>query len=450
MTSLSASGVRRLNALLRQAREPVFVLDPEFRLVYVNPAWEILTGCSADSVLKGEDEGLASSEVLQSFMPPPEVRDGHPGGGVSQIRLAHGERVRRRIEFWPYHGDDGELLGLVGLVRPSDSAAHAPESESQRLRGELLDLREQCRNRLGLPDLIGKGPRHDRLLSQIANASLGRGPVLVVGESGTGRTLVARTIHHLSAGSDLLPVTWDVSALSAEVLHRELLFRAERAESEPNTTILVDDVLDLSRDLQERLASLSLAGQTRILAISRHDPEGGVRDERLRGDLYFALTSFVIRLPPLRERLDEIAILAHHFLELANRAGGRPKLGFHRDALAILQEYDWPGNLSELARVVAAARVNGTGDVILAEDLPADVRNHDASYCPPAIPETLTPLDDWLALVERKLIEQALFRARQNKSKAAELLGISRPRLYRRIKDLNVPDEPEPPESSGF
>ncbi len=175
-----------------------------------------------------------------------------------------------------------------------------------------------------------------------------------------------------------------------------------------------------------------------------------MKAERLRPDLYYALTTLVIRTRPLRERLDELPLLAQSLLERTNARGARQRGGFSPEALAALLAYDWPGNLRELARVVEAAHARGEGDWIDVDDLPAAIRGHlGAAYTPPPMPTQVTPLDDLLTQVERRLIEQALQRARQNKSRTAELLGISRPRLYRRIKELNLPDVPDPAEDAS-
>jgi DNA-binding NtrC family response regulator len=284
------------------------------------------------------------------------------------------------------------------------------------------------------------------LIEQIASASSSRRPVLIVGEPGTGKRQVARVLHQKGMTPDgpLLPL--DVAALPAEVLDRELFGREAagppRLAAPEHATILLGDVADLPRDLQARLASALRASPVRLIATTVADPDQAVRDERLRSDLYFALTVFVLRLAPLRERIEELPLLAQHFLESANHRGARRRSGFHPEALRILAAYDWPGNLRELARVVEAAHAQGDDDRIAVEDLPAAVRGDLASfYAPPIPPPAVMPLDHWLIQLERRLIEQALQRARQNKSRAAELLDISRPRLYRRIKELNIPDE---------
>lgn len=459
MASLRVSGVRRLNALLQQAREPVFLIDGDRRLVYVNRAWEELTGFKAEAVAGLECRPHGPSRVGDldglgaSFCPPPEALAGQAAGGPTLIVHASGERLWRRVEFWPYHDDRGGLLGLLGLVRGPDAGAQAPDSEAQRLRAAVQEVRERLHARFGVDALIGDGAGHRRLLAQVDAAAATTVPVLIVGEPGTGKRLVARTIHQRGPRPTAPLVPFDAAALPPEVLEREL-FEANGAPRPrlglpDGATVLLGDLLELPRDLQARLAAALEEARVRLIATTTTEPDAARRDDRLRPDLYYALTGLVIRLGPLRERLDELPLLAQHFLERANLRGDRRRAGFAREALEALLAYDWPGNLRELARVVEAAHGQGAGDLVAAADLPAAIRGHLASaYNPPPMPPPVTPLDDLLNQLERRLIEQALQRARQNKSRAAELLEISRPRLYRRIRELGIPDVPEPAEEA--
>ncbi len=175
-----------------------------------------------------------------------------------------------------------------------------------------------------------------------------------------------------------------------------------------------------------------------------------MREERLRPELYYAMTTLVMRLPPLRERLDELPALAQHFLERVNRRGAAQRSAFASGAIEALCAYDWPGNLPELARVVESAHARAAHSVIAVDDLPATIRGHlGGAYNPPATSDPIKPLDELLTEVERRVIETALRQSRSNKSRAAEILGISRPRLYRRIKELNLPDEDESVDGDG-
>lgn len=440
---------------MQHAREPVFLLDAERRLAYVNPAWEELTGYAADAVLGLDCRPCGPSRVGEtaglgdSFGPPSEVLAGQPAGGPILIVHAQGERRWRRVEFWPYHDGKGTLLFVFGLVREREAPAHAPDAASQRLRTELLEIRDRLLARHGFDTLIGRGAGHRRLLDQVRAAAATTVPVLVVGEPGTGKRLVARTIHQQGPHPQALFLSFDCAALPPEDLQREL-FGIVGGEQTPRTalpqgsTVLLRDVLDLPRDLQNGLTSTLGAG-VRLLATTTGDPERARRDDRLCLDLYYALTTLVIHLAPLRDRLDELPLLVQHLMERANQRGERRRSGFSPEAMDALIGYDWPGNLRELARVIDAAQVRGTADLIQVDDLPAAIRGHlGSSYNPPPMPPAVVPLDDLLTQVERRVIEQALQRARHNKSRAAELLDISRPRLYRRIKELNIPDEPEP------
>jgi PAS domain S-box-containing protein len=455
MASSRVSG-EKLEKLWQQAREPLFWLNANRKLVWVNRAWEELTGYPAESVLglvcnahgptrAGDLAGLGGS-----FYPPAEAIEGRAAGQQTLIIHASGERKWRRVEFWPLRNKEGALLGLFGLVGPADAAPHAPDAETQRLRTELLEVRDRLKGRYGFDSLVGRGPAHCRLLEQVGAAATTSVPVLIVGEPGTGKRLVARVIHQQGPRRNAPILSFDSATLPAEVLERELFGTAGEQGTAPRlslpegSTLLIGDILDLPRDLQERLAAIPNE-RIRLIATTAGDPDEALRTELLRPDLYYALTTLVIRLLALRERQDDLPILAQHLLERVNRHGERQRRGFSPEALDVLLGYDWPGNLRELARVVAAAHAAGSGDWVEAEDLPAAIRGSlGAAYLPPPLPSPITPLDELLTQVERRLIENALQRARHNKSRAAELLGISRPRLYRRIKELNLPDVPDP------
>jgi DNA-binding NtrC family response regulator len=312
-----------------------------------------------------------------------------------------------------------------------------------------MEVRDRLLHRHGFDTLIGRGPGHQRLLDQVRAAATTTVPVLVVGEPGTGKRLVARTIHQQGPHPQSLLLAFDCAALPPEDLERDL-FGVDGSRADPHlalpdgSTLLLRDVLDLPRDLQGLLVA-ALGPAVRLLATTAGDPERARLDDRLRPEFYFALTTLVIRLAPLRDRLDELPLLAQHLLERANLRGERRHSGFHPEALDALIAYDWPGNVRELARVIEAAHARAAGDTIELDDLPAAIRGHlGSAYTPPPMPPTIVPLDELLTQVERRLIEQALQRAGQNKSRAAELLDISRPRLYRRIKELNIPDVSEP------
>ena len=428
------------------------MLSPERRILTVNKAWEELTGRQSDEVagLECRSHGPTRPGDLNGlggcFCPPPEAMGGRPAGSKTQILLADGERRWMRVEYWPFHDARGNLACLIGLVRPPDIEPQAVESEAHRLRVELLELRERLLARHGSDVLIGRGAEHRRLLDQVAAASSTGVPALIVGEAGTGKRLVARTIHQRGTRRQAPLLVFDCKALSPELLERQLFGTQGQSTDRPfaaadGATLLVGDVLELPRDLQARLAS-GLDGRVRLIATTTGDPDAALKAERLRPDLYYALTTLVLRLRPLRDRLDELPVLAQHLLERANLRGDRQRDGFSRPALDALLAYDWPGNLLELARVIDDAHARGPDHLIQVDDVPASIRGRrGGAHQPPREPTGPIPLKEMLTQVERRLIEKALERAGDNKSKAAKMLGVNRPFLYRRIKELGIDDE---------
>jgi DNA-binding NtrC family response regulator len=454
-----------LDQVWQLAREPIFWLDSTLKLVWVNRAWENLTGYPAESVVGLDCQAYGPTgagdlaDLAASFHPPPESLAGQPAGTRSLILRMNGEATWYRLEFWPFRDENESLIGLLGLVRPVADPPSVADSQANQLHLDLIQIKRQVQERYGFSNLVGFGPSHRRLLDQVRLASASTTPVLIVGETGTGKRQVGRTIHQNGPGRLQPLVPFDCEALPVELLERELFGVESHAapESGPSSradektrprlslrdgsTLLIREILMLPRDLQERLAA-SLDTPVRLLATTALDPKIALESERLRPELYFALTTLVIRLEPLRERRDELPALAQHFLERANERGSKQKAGFSSQALSTLMSYDWPGNLRELARVVDHAHAEGEAPLVAMEDLPASIRGHlGGGYPPPSQPNPVKPLDELLTQVERRLIETALRQARGNKSRAAELLAISRPRLYRRIKELNLPDD---------
>lgn len=453
MTSPRAGSVKRLGAFFEQARDPVFLLDQVGRFSFVNRAWETLNGLAAESVLGRTPEEIGpSGQGAPPFAPPPESRAGLPASGKALIVLADGERIWRRIEFWPYRDAKDEPLGTFGLLRDADASPHAPDSAAQGARLALAEAREAMRIRYGHESLVGLGPRHDRLMAQIAATAPVATPAMIVGEPGTGKRMVAGAIHARGVRPESPFLAVDVAALTPGMLEREL-FGVDRGEgllsASIGATLYLSHVDRIPRDIQARLVAAMANPTVRILGATTVDPELALHDERFREDFYFAMSVQVLRLAPLRERIDEVPILAQHFLELAHDGKQTPVASFSPAAIDVLAAYDWPGNLRELARVVAAAGGHGS-DPIRPDDLPAEIRGELASaYAARPTQAIVTPLDQWLTRLERRLIEQALQRARQNKSRAADLLEISRPRLYRRIKELSIPDAADPPDDAN-
>ena len=456
------AGTFGIGPLERLAREPLFWLDASLARVWVNRAWEELVGRSLEfvrgTVCRAHAPASANdpADLAASLFPPPETLRGEPASTPALVLRADGEPLRRLLEFWPFHDDQGNMIGILGLVRPEDSHPAASRSKDAELHVELLRIREGLQARHGLDGLVGSGPAHRRLIEQVRLAATTTTPVLIVGEEGTGKRLVARAIHAIGPGRDQPLIPCDCQALAPELLERQLFGAtrpgtlgdaSEASRSRPllgaDGAFLLREIVFLPRDLQIRVAG-AVGRSGRLLATSSHEPDAALADGRMASEFYYSLTTLVLRLSPLRERRDEIPLLAQHFLEQANQRGPLSRSGFSSEALAALTAYDWPGNLRELARVVDTcyAQASQPGHLIEVADLPPPVRGNLEVNTPRGIaPRPMKPLDDLLIEIERRLIETAMVQSRGNKSRAADLLGISRPRLYRRIQELNMPDQ---------
>lgn len=321
-----------------------------------------------------------------------------------------------------------------------------------RLKIENQFLREEVTP--GGKHLVGESEAIRRVKQAIDQVAPEKATTLIVGETGTGKELVAQSIHQLSPRNKSLFVAVNCAAIPAEMLESEL-FGHERGaftgaikerigkfELADGGTLFLDEVTEMPLALQakllralqegviERLGSnRPLAVDIRVLAATNLDPLQAVQDGKLREDLYYRLNVFRIDLPPLRERRDDIELLARHFLQSRH-------LQLDAAALQALQEYAWPGNVRELANILERAAIMCSGDTITLRQLPADLlqKSADITPAPAGDSETELPkLPDAVTALEKSLIQAALMQTQGNKSKAAKLLGISERSLWYKL-----------------
>src|SRR5262249_14889448 len=268
----------------------------------------------------------------------------------------------------------------------------------------------------------------------------------LVGEAGTGKTWLAQAIHESSATRERAFAALDCERLPATAI-AETLFGGGRMLHRPGFGALyLKEPSHLPHDLQLRL--LDWVGHAarrardlgrRLIAGWIRAPLGEVHAGRLLEKLYAVLSTLLIELPPLRERLGDLAKLVDRMLEQLNRFGERRIAGLTVPAWAIACEYRWPGNLRELRLMLMNCHARVSSERIDAADLPASMRQPAAlQQSPTTAMDHPMPLDSILEKVERRLIELALRRARGNKSRAADLLAVWRPRLLRRMEALGL------------
>jgi DNA-binding NtrC family response regulator len=278
--------------------------------------------------------------------------------------------------------------------------------------------------------------------------------VLISGETGTGKNAVARELHARGPRARRPFVVVDCAALTATLIDSELFghergaftdavaARPGRFELAANGTVYLDAVTELSIEAQGKLLRIveekrveRLGGQTslavpaRVVASADSRVEDAVREGRFRGDLFHRIGVLPIRIPPVRERPEDVAPLAKHFLARAAAAAGRETPAMSPDALAALRDYSWPGNVRELKHVVERALAAADGRTITLHELPQEILDGPALR-PDAAAGRRPTLDE----VERRYIAATLQHARGNQTKAAQLLGISRKALWEKRK----------------
>src|SRR5271167_3702043 len=327
-----------------------------------------------------------------------------------------------------------------------------------KLTSENRLLREQLKSKHGFGSLVGYAPEMERLYRIIAKAAHSTHPVLILGESGTGKELVARSIHYSGPYRDKPFIPVDCGSLVPSLIESELFgyvrgafTGAVRAKdglmsTAEGGTIFLDEVGELPVDLQAKLlraiqekeirpvgGTRSVPINVRILAATNRDLDAAVQQGTFRRDLYFRLNVLSLRIPPLRERTQDIPLLIGNVLERVN-ASTQTQRTIGDDALRSMLTYDWPGNVRELENCVERACTTCSFSTIHLADLPTTLRNFQAYPKPDASgsePEAITPLDQ----IEKWAILHAIELLKGDKLQAARRLGIGKTTLYRKLKE---------------
>jgi two-component system response regulator PilR (NtrC family) len=351
-------------------------------------------------------------------------------------------------------------LGAADYVTKSkDTAAElrvrvGRELERKRLQQENVLLKRVLKTKNQFSNIIGTSSPMVALFQLIETIAPTNSTVLITGESGTGKELIARAIHVNSPRRDRPFVAVNCGALSETLLDSELFGHMRGAftgadsnkkgliEVAEKGTILLDEVGEMSpvvqvkllRVLQERKfrrlgGTEEIDADIRILAATNRDLGKMVADGSFREDLFYRINVIPLRVPPLRDRQDDIPVLAEHFVARFAEQMGKPVSGISGAALSLLTQYGWPGNIRELENAMERAVALERTPTILADSLPEQVNHHVAEVVPPAPPEGFPDagfdLEQHVQGIEREYIAEALRRAGGVKVKAAELLGMS-------------------------
>jgi DNA-binding NtrC family response regulator len=351
------------------------------------------------------------------------------------------EAIRRGAADYLSKPYDVDAIQLV-VARALQHRALAMENRA---------LRRGLRDRYRLENVVGRSEAMLQVYKTAARVASTDATVLIQGESGTGKELVARAIHTASPRASGPFVAVDCGAIAEGVLESELFGHTRGAftgaqaarrglfEEAHHGTLFLDEIGDVGPNLQARLlralqegtirrvgANDPITVDVRIVAATNRDMEAAVKQGTFRADLYYRLHVVSIRIPPLRERREDIPLLAEHFAQKHGRPEGS---AISPEAREILVAYDWPGNVRELENAVARALALNPSGVVIPEDLPDAIR----LARPEPSPVPLPPPGDrpTLAELERRYASQVLLETGGNKTRAAEVLGIDRKTLYR-------------------
>lgn len=333
--------------------------------------------------------------------------------------------------------------------------------EQKRLRSEISLLKSEITETYSFSNIIGKSNEMNRIFHLIETVKDSDLNVLITGETGTGKELVAKAIHFNSHRNEGPIVTVNCTAIPQTLLESEL-FGFERGaftnayakhigkfERAMGGTIFLDEIGDLSLDLQSKLLriieekEIERIGSTkkikldfRLITATNRDLQKEVKRGNFREDLFFRLHVIHIKLPPLRERTEDIPLLVAHYIESASKQEKKHVTSVSPEAMAALIEYQWRGNVRELANVIAKCVLISKDEVITLDDLPVEFRRmqrrDELIYSPLS--------EASLKEVERELIINTLKKVHGNKSKAAKMLGITRKSLYTKLKKFSPKD----------
>jgi DNA-binding NtrC family response regulator len=347
-----------------------------------------------------------------------------------------------------------------------DALLHVLNSalEQRRLKTENAYLRSQLEQRYKLDGLVGKSRVMRDLFQLLEIVAATTSTVLITGETGTGKELAARAIHHNSPRRANRFVAINCSAIPETLLEAELFGHARgaftgavgtrqgRFEQAHKGTLFLDEVGTMSPALQAKLLrvlqerefervgdSHTIKVDVRVIAATHSDLEKMVRDGAFREDLYYRLNVIPVKLPPLRERREDIPLLVQHFVQRLCGEQGRPAAGVSQDAMRKLMAHPWPGNVRQLENAVerGLAFSQGRGQIDV-QDLAPEIQTQTTApeSAEPPLPEEGLDLERYMSAVELALIRRSLERTHGNKRQAAELLNLKRTTLIEKLKRL--------------
>lgn len=472
MSTLPASNVLSLEQLLNTAQDGVFAIDRNRQYVIFNTGCERITGQSAKDVLGKSCNcsetvscvDLQGRSLAGVLCPAKALFDGLRNSARQRMEITRADRRRVFIEtiYSAVRDSSGAVHLVLGIMRDA-TESHDREVELIQaisgLREQMARISEEQRSRYGFDNLLTRSPAMEPVLDRMRAAIRESAPVLIQGEPGSGKETIAKTIHANGRESNGPLVSADCSTFARENQEVELFGGPGRGRgligAAANGTLFLDRITSLTPGTQAKLQRMIESGRiedakgggaplnARIICGTDRPAAESIRRQTLREDLYYSLSVISIEVPPLRDRREDIILLVQEFVESQGSHQHRQIKSIEPDAWEMLVRFDWPGNVRELKQAIESACAMGEGSSLRVEDFPPEVQGLAADVPRRIEPDSLE-LDPYLERIERDAILNALAAADWQRNKAAELMKISRSRLYRRMEALGIDPRDHP------
>lgn len=435
-------------------QDGLMVLDPEGNILAMNPAAEKLTGYTADELVGQNCRTLNCTGCkLYGRGPGEDWCQLYVKGAVKAKKCLISKKDRRSLHVVKnaavLRDSDGQMIGAVETFTDI--------SEIVRQQQEIETLRKSCHLEEDHHGLLGESPPMQRLFELVENVARTDAPVLIHGQSGTGKELVARAIHEESPRKDQPFIKVNCAALNENLLESELFghekgaytgadrTRIGRFEAAHNGTIFLDEIGDIPMSTQVKLLRVleekeiervgdhkTIAVDVRIISTTNKDLDALINQDLFREDLFFRINVFPLACPSLAERYEDIPLLVQNFIEQNAAKGGKEIVGLTPEAMEALLTYAWPGNVRELRNAIEYAFVLCSSKWIGREHLPPKIISNGRK--PSANHHQNTA--SWEE--ERNKLTNALRQVGGNQSEAARILGVSRVTIWKRIKKYGI------------
>ncbi len=428
-------------ALFEHLAEGIFTINTRWRVTSFNRTAERITGYRREEVLGRHCWEIFRSDLCETGCPLRTTLERGVTRMDQDVRMLAkgGQRFTVLVNTSVVRDGGGKVVGAVESFRP-------------------LDILEDPQAQAGhsFADIVGNSAPMRRLFEMLPDLAASEANVLIQGDSGTGKELFARAIHHHSPRRHGPFVAVNCSALAESLLESELFghekaaftgavtSKVGRFELAKGGTLFLDEIGDLKPALQVKLLRVLeqkvfervggtrvIPMQARIISATNRDLKQALKDGSMREDLFYRLRTVPLYIPPLRERRDDIPLLVNHFITKLNRQYGKEVRAVDPKVMRLFMEYPWPGNVRELERVMEHAFVFVKGPVIFLSNLPA-LDEFLAERQEEEAGEPLAQQD------QRRAVLEALRRSKGRRQQAADLLGISRTSLWRRMKELGL------------